>query len=252
MGWMILVDQKIKGQHHIRVEYSESRFKDISNNDHYPWTFCLIKKKSFVPNPEIEEGNEKQLKLSIMLDNLKFENFFFSELGWQLIVSYHKSFGGLEKEGFYLTGKHKRLMWGLHKMMVTWMAGFEKGTLAHQNLMKIGGPGNLRAFSNRFRAGQNFVFLRTSYNFSGDMLRFLHLKNIPFFRYSEMGLFIETGDAWNNSTLKSSLFEGVSDLGLCSDFGVSIYYKEFFRIDFAYPIKGGAGKFIISGRILSL
>jgi len=182
-GWRILVDREIWQRHTIRIEYAVYDYSDMATFSNFSGTL-FGGNKVFRANPHFDTGNERSIKLSLILDWRDSE--LFTTKGWYFESIFEKTMadfgemGEIDTDGLFLTGKVYQSIWGNQRLVAKGMLGVRKGSVLPQHLMWIGGVGSLRGFRDRIAYGQNFALLSVNYFFGGDILQRLHCNSSLF------------------------------------------------------------------------
>jgi len=246
-GWRVLADKKIMDQHIVRIEFAHYRYESMPVNSRFAASL-LGGRKSFRPNPPIEEGKENSASLMFLLDWR--DNPYFPVSGFCLEGILRTTFGDFQTNGIFIKGEYFLPIFELHTLFLKSVIGFHDGSAAPQHLMTIGGVGSLRGFQDHLHHGQNFVLFTSSYSFNGTLLAILGLDRLPVLNESSLALFADVGDAWYAVEHKRRIYDGFTKFVPLLDAGISFKIMDgLLRFDFARQLYRGDGEWRITCRL---
>jgi outer membrane protein assembly factor BamA len=219
----------------ISKDFFDNKFRmrlDAANYDYESmprktnWS-VFRKDDKFRLNPDVEQGNETSLKLTLSYDGR--DNPLFPLSGWLIDGIYERTFNDFETNGLFFTVRRFQTTFGAQRVRAKTMLGSRTGSIANQHLMDLGGLGTLPGFETKeFANGNRLLLFSLNYQFGGDLLRKLPLSFIPV--YDALSLSVFTNSGWlaqldkDDAILKG--FDKVNSNQMKTDVGLALSVSE--------------------------
>ncbi|MFQ5601744.1 MAG: hypothetical protein ACE5HS_00590 [bacterium] len=271
-GFKVFVDHRFKGVHTLRFEVERRTFDAFKRNINWSLFKGDFDSNPTRPNSFLVEGDEIGFKFISAFDWR--DNPIFPLSGWFVEAIYERTIEDFHTDGLFLTVKRFHQTFGNQRVNVRAMIGARRGddaaagktsagdslrtSLADQYTIDIGGIGSLRGFDDKEFTGNRMFMLNANYLFSGDVLQKIPLQNVPylgaFWTTLSLGVFLDTGWAWNTGNLNDGLWDGFGKLtfdNLKTNIGLSILLLEgVFRLDVAKRLDRSDNDFRVTFRLL--
>lgn len=265
-GLSFYLDHRFLEAHTLRIEIGRHTYDAVKRN--VDWS---VFKGDFDENPRrpdsfVAEGDETSIRLIAAFDWR--DNPIFPLSGWYIEGIYERTMGDFDTDGLFLTIHRYQQTFANHRLFVRGMFGTRRGdiglqpvqpgapdTLFEQYSIDLGGIGSLRGFEDKEFTGNRMIMLNANYLFGGDILQKVPFHGIPFFgalwSALSLGVFVDTGWAWTTDDLHAGLFNGLGDLDLQTNLGVSVLALEgVVRVDVAKRTDRSNDDFRITIRLL--
>ncbi|MBD3289588.1 BamA/TamA family outer membrane protein [candidate division KSB1 bacterium] len=178
-------------------------------------------------NPQVAEGNETSLRLTLSYDGR--DNPLFPLSGWLIDGIYERTFNDFETDGLFMTVRRYQTTFGSQRVRAKALLGARTGSIAEQHLMDLGGLGTLPGYEiKEYSNGNRLLLLSLSYQFGGDILSKIPLSFIPIYDAMSLSLFTDSG--WLSLVDKdAAIFEGFDNVRvdhMKTDVGLALSVSE--------------------------